>query len=58
MKIIDGFIEPILEAAMKKKKALGIEKKAGDAVEEGETLIDHLINSTKGTKTSCIVISH
>jgi len=46
---VDEFIAPIVEEAVKKKKASGVqgvkEKASGDReVKEGETLLDHLIN--------------
>ncbi|KAH8119743.1 cytochrome P450 monooxygenase pc-1 [Phellopilus nigrolimitatus] len=52
MKVINTFIEPILQEAVTKKKALKgtgamQEKKE---IEEGATLLDHLINYTEDTK--------
>jgi hypothetical protein len=53
MVVVNKFIMPILEQAVRKKKELGTldeEKKvSGDReVKEGETLLDHLINYTDG----------
>lgn len=54
MVVIDGFITPILAAAVKRKQesdANGLsEKVVGDReVKDGESLLDHLINYTSGT---------
>ncbi|KII89803.1 hypothetical protein PLICRDRAFT_174635 [Plicaturopsis crispa FD-325 SS-3] len=55
MKVVDGFIEPIVEEAISKKRAEGGAKYSGaDAqareVAEGETLLDHLVNYTEDKK--------
>ncbi|KII89790.1 hypothetical protein PLICRDRAFT_565689 [Plicaturopsis crispa FD-325 SS-3] len=56
MKVVDKFIEPIVEDAIRKKKAEGgakLTEVAGDVkreVAEGETLLDHLVNYTEDKK--------
>lgn len=52
MKIVDAFINPIIEEAIRKKDAkhsTDVEKEANPAdVDEGETLLDHLVKFTSG----------
>jgi len=60
MVVVNKFIMPILEQAVRKKKELGTldeEKKvSGDReVKEGETLLDHLINYTDGKS---VIVCH
>lgn len=57
MRIVDEFIQPILQDALSKFKA---EKDAGKSaqpkdkeIEDDETLLDHLVRYTNG-KCSCI----
>ena len=50
MKVVRAFIEPIVEAALEKKKRVttsGAEKK-NSRVDEQDTLLDHLVNETSG----------
>ena len=60
MKIVDGFIQPIVKEALAKKRAGKLnEKKREEAsahLEEGETLLDHLVQVTEGQITSPFVI--
>ncbi len=45
MKVVRGFVEPIIQAALDRKKASdSADKKSGD----DETLLDHLVNKTSG----------
>ena len=56
MKVVDGYIQPILEQAIKKnkeKRAAGIEK-----AEEDETLLDHLVKQTDGEAVSATRTSY
>lgn len=52
MKVVDAFINPIIEEAIRKKDAkisTDTEKEANPAdVDEGETLLDHLVKFTSG----------
>ncbi|KAM6491100.1 cytochrome P450 monooxygenase pc-1 [Amanita muscaria] len=54
MQIVDGFIDPIVKAALMKKKAKASDEKkrheAREHLEEGETLLDHLVNITEDSK--------
>ncbi|KIL67120.1 hypothetical protein M378DRAFT_23065 [Amanita muscaria Koide BX008] len=52
MKIVDGFIQPIVKEALAKKRAGKLnekkrEEEASDHLEEGETLLDHLVQVTE-----------
>ncbi|PFH46977.1 hypothetical protein AMATHDRAFT_198725 [Amanita thiersii Skay4041] len=55
MKVVDGYIEPIIKEAVEKKKArvaageIETEKKR-DELAEGETLLDHLVQVTDDPK--------
>jgi hypothetical protein len=55
MSIVRGFLDPILEEAVAKKRAMAPQEgektnELGDRqVQEGETLLDHLVNYTDGT---------
>ena len=49
MQIVDGYIEPIIREALTKQKAGAFHKKNdGGHLEEGETLLDHLVQVTEG----------
>ncbi|EJD03502.1 cytochrome P450 monooxygenase pc-1 [Fomitiporia mediterranea MF3/22] len=50
MKIVDAFIEPILQDAVAKRKGPVLNFNSKKEIEEGETLLDHLINFTNDTK--------
>jgi len=55
MVVINGFIDPILRAAIERKRASGTGDKATvdekeREVKEGESLLDHLINYTDGKR--------
>ncbi|EJD03501.1 CYP63 cytochrome P450 monooxygenase-like protein [Fomitiporia mediterranea MF3/22] len=50
MKIVDAFIEPILQDAVAKRKGPVSSFTSKKEIEEGETLLDHLINFTSDTK--------
>jgi hypothetical protein len=64
MSIVRGFLDPILEEAVAKKRAAGMQEnnkkmnELGDRqVEEGESLLDHLVNYTDGTCVQCLTVS-
>ncbi|PBK87668.1 cytochrome P450 monooxygenase pc-1 [Armillaria gallica] len=47
MKVVHGFVEPIIEAALQKQKALGsVRKKDINEIGDDETLLDHLVRMT------------
>ncbi|SJL14432.1 uncharacterized protein ARMOST_17889 [Armillaria ostoyae] len=47
MKVVHGFVEPIIEAALQKQKALdSARKKDIDEIGDDETLLDHLVRMT------------
>lgn len=50
MKIVNAYLDPIIQEAIEKKKAAPPteEKKLDSHVEDGETLIDHLVSLTSG----------
>ena len=49
MQIVDGYIEPIIQEALAKKKTGAFDtKETGEHLAEGETLLDHLIRVTEG----------
>ncbi|KAK2462197.1 hypothetical protein APHAL10511_005785 [Amanita phalloides] len=50
MQIVDGYIEPIIREALAKKKAGLFEKKTSEHPEDGETLLDHLVQVTEDPK--------
>ena len=48
MKVVDAYLQPILEDALKKNRfATGKSKKTTDS-DDGETLLDHLVKQTQG----------
>ncbi|KAM6500143.1 cytochrome P450 monooxygenase pc-1 [Amanita muscaria] len=51
MKIVDGYIQPIIKEALAKKRAEKMDEKGregtSDHLEEGETLLDHLVQVTQ-----------
>ncbi|KIL67115.1 hypothetical protein M378DRAFT_160099 [Amanita muscaria Koide BX008] len=51
MKIVDGYIQPIIKEALAKKRAEKMDEKeregTSDHLEEGETLLDHLVQVTQ-----------
>jgi len=63
MKIVNGFIEPIMRAAVTRKQAQRGDTKEKAVpekdreVKDGESLLDHLINYTEGAPLLCIVYS-
>ena len=48
MQIVDGYIEPIIQEALAKKAGAFDKKDTGEHLDEGETLLDHLIRVTEG----------
>jgi hypothetical protein len=57
MQIVDGYIEPIIQEALAKKKAGTFDTKdTGDHLDEGETLLDHLIRVTEGEQIDVLVL--
>ncbi len=51
MKVVHGFVEPIIEAALQKQKALGsVRKKDINEIGDDETLLDHLVRMTSGAR--------
>ncbi|KAF8723818.1 hypothetical protein AX14_009145 [Amanita brunnescens Koide BX004] len=57
MQIVDGYIEPIIQEALAKKKAGTFDTKdTGDHLDEGETLLDHLIRVTEGEQINVLVL--
>ncbi|KIL58254.1 hypothetical protein M378DRAFT_170840 [Amanita muscaria Koide BX008] len=54
MKIVDGYIQPIIKEALAKKRAEKMDEKGregtSDHLEEGETLLDHLVQVTEDSK--------
>ncbi|KAF8332425.1 cytochrome P450 monooxygenase pc-1 [Amanita rubescens] len=51
MQIVDGYLEPIIREALSKQKAGAFHKKNdGGHLEEGETLLDHLVQVTQDPK--------
>lgn len=59
VRVCREFIDPILEEALSKKRALKdaglIPEKNEKQVAEGETLLDHLVNCAEGDTSTCIV---
>ncbi|KAF8630615.1 hypothetical protein AX14_010983, partial [Amanita brunnescens Koide BX004] len=50
MQIVDGYIEPIIQEALAKKAGAFDKKDTGEHLDEGETLLDHLIRVTEDPK--------
>ncbi|KAJ6513517.1 cytochrome P450 monooxygenase pc-1 [Mycena vulgaris] len=52
MKVVSAFLDPIIHAAVEKKEMAGRAgaKEGGEKEEEGETLLDELLNSTSDPK--------
>jgi hypothetical protein len=48
MQIVDGYIEPIIHEALVRKKAGKFDKVTSEHLEEGETLLDHLVQVIEG----------
>ena len=49
MQIVDGFVEPIVQEALVRKKTGMFDKKVTtEHLEEGETLLDHLVQLIEG----------
>lgn len=48
MKIVDAYLGPILEEALKKHRDAPASEKGKDDVEDDDTLLDHLIRRTSG----------
>jgi hypothetical protein len=62
MKIVHGFIEPILKEAVERKRASGRGGETRDPkddieVKEDETFLDHLVNYTEGMHASFLLHS-
>jgi len=56
MQIVDGYIEPIIREALTKQKAGTFHKKSdGGHLEEGETLLDHLVQVTQGEQMEVLL---
>ena len=55
MAVIDAYIDPILHEAVVKKRASGMNETAGKEreIEDGDTLLDHLIHQTEGRCRLC-----
>ena len=59
MRVVDEYLHPILEEALAKKARREREEKVkrvedADEIEDGETLLDHLVKYTSGEcKCSC-----
>ena len=56
MRVVDAYLHPILEEALAKKARREREEKAkrveeADEIEDGETLLDHLVKYTSGEWT-------
>ena len=49
LKIVNAFIDPILNDAVTKQRSSAAKTADVTKIEEGETLLDHLINYTQGT---------
>ncbi|KDQ49955.1 hypothetical protein JAAARDRAFT_142639 [Jaapia argillacea MUCL 33604] len=51
MAVVNGYIEPILREALEKRRDRGMDGKEGneEEVEEGETLLEHLVKFTSST---------
>lgn len=48
MKIVDAYLNPILEEALRKNKDSPADEKEKDDIGEDDTLLDHLIRRTSG----------
>ena len=50
MQVIDGYITPIIQEALARKRAGALANKEGTSehLEENETLLDHLVHATEG----------
>lgn len=48
MKVVRAFIEPIVDAALEKKRSSSGEEKKDNEIGEHDTLLDHLLNETSG----------
>ena len=51
MQVVDGYVEPIIQEALARMKSGKFDRKAAnDHFEEGETLLDHLVQVTEGRR--------
>lgn len=56
MQIVDGYVEPIIQEALARKKTGMFDKVTSEHLEEGETLLDHLVQFVDGEQISPVVL--
>jgi hypothetical protein len=57
MQVVDGYVEPIIQEALAKKKAGAfLAKDTDEQLDEGETLLDHLIRDIEGEQMGVLVL--
>ena len=55
MQVVDGYVKPIIQEALARMKSGQFDRKvASDHFEEGETLLDHLVQVTQGRRTGIL----